>query len=72
LPPDATLTKNFGEIQKGGKRLSAEVFYKDKMLGWLNQGIQLTSIHAALIHNHGYNGSCDSIKRLAHKIKWHH
>lgn len=69
LPPDTLLAKHFGTIQTGGNRVSAAAPYKDKILAWLNQGIRLTAIYAALVRNHGYTGSYDSVKRLASKYR---
>jgi transposase len=69
LPSDETLSKYFkssGQIQTVQSRVLP---YKDEVETWCHQGIQTTTIHAALKRQYGFKGSYESVIRFVRKIK---
>ena len=43
--------------------------YRDQVQTWVSQGIQSTTIHQALVRNHGFTGSYDSVIRFTRTLK---
>ena len=43
--------------------------YRDQVQKWVNQGIQGSTIHQALIRNHQFTGSYDSVIRFVRRLK---
>lgn len=44
-------------------------FYRDQIEAWVKQGIQASTIHAALKRQHNFTGSYNSIQRFVKNIK---
>jgi len=49
-------------------RSSSLLPYQDIIQTWYQQGIQLTTIHATLLREHGFNGGYDSVRRFVKKF----
>lgn len=69
LPDDNELRKYFHEPKYQSANTSKAKFFQSKIERWVEQGIQATTIHAALTREHGFTGSYFSILRLVKKIK---
>lgn len=64
LPDDATLAAAFEAPPARVSNVSSLEPYRAQIQQWFEQGIQGTTIHAALKRNHGYSGSYSSVRRL--------
>ena len=69
LPDDSELAKFFKQPSTTPVTQSSVLPYKKQVEEWCQQGIQGTTIHAALKHQHGFTGSYDSVQRFVKKIK---
>jgi len=67
LPSEETLTLFF-RVNLSSK-LSSVLPYKEQVEIWLSQGIQATTIHAALKRQYGFTGSYDAVQRFIKCIK---
>ena len=68
LPSDDDLLLFFKP--KGSPSTESLAFpYQDQIKLWVSQGIQASTIHAALTRQHGYSGSYNSIQRFVKTIK---
>ncbi len=68
LPDDQTLAA----VLKGPKRPASESIlapYHDKIKSWHQQGIAGTTIHQALVRNHGFTGSYSAVRRYLQQLK---
>lgn len=68
LPEDSVLAEYF-ERPKRKKLVSKAKPYEAQIVQWLQHGIQATTIHATLVHQHGYQGSYFSVLRFINKFK---
>jgi hypothetical protein len=46
--------------------------WRELVAGWLDQGVQGTTIHGALCRDHGYTGSYSSVARIVTSIRGAH
>jgi hypothetical protein len=63
LPSDDELAKYFKQPIISPVTQSAVLPYKDQVEEWCRQGIQGSTIHAALQRQHGFTGSYDSVQK---------
>ena len=68
LPEDHELQHFFKE-KKSYSSVSKAKPFEALITQWLKQGVQATTIHAALIRQYNFSGSYDSILRLVKKVK---
>jgi transposase len=64
LPDDETLAATFANAPRGVTCVSTVAPWREQILRWVADGIQGTTIHAALIRNHGYTGSYSAVRRF--------
>jgi transposase len=69
LPADAELATFFKQPITSPVAQSAVLPYKEQVEEWCRQGIQGTTIYAALQRQHRFIGSYDSVQRFVKKIK---
>ena len=69
LPDDAVLSAQFARHEVlPASCISTLEPWREQISQWHGQGIQGTTIHAALVHNHGYAGSYSSVYRFLHQL----
>ena len=70
LPDDQTLVKFFSKrhLRKSVTEPLA-LPHEAQIRQWVEQGIQASTIHQALVQNHQFSGSYNSIQRFVQKIK---
>ncbi len=68
LPTDEELLKFF-KSRKNVPQSSLTMPYKDQIEEWVKQGIQASTIHAALQRQHGFSGSYNAVQRLVKSLK---
>ena len=70
LPDDATLAAAFERPQQAlpASCVSSLAPWRERISQWHAQGIQGTTIHAALTRDHGYTGSLSSVYRLVGQL----
>ena len=64
MPDDASLGAGLGTPQRPPQNLSSVEPFREQLLAWHGQGIQATTIHRALVRNHGYGGSVHAVYRF--------
>lgn len=69
LPGDEELAKHFKVSMPTPVTQSAVLPYQEQVESWCQQGIQATTIHAALQRQHGFKGSYEAVARFVKKIK---
>jgi transposase len=69
IPDDETLFSFFCKTSLSPITQSSVLPYRTQVEEWCQQGIQGSTIHAALQRQHGYTGSYDSVQRFVKKIK---
>jgi transposase len=70
LPSDDLLSVHFKVSTPTSLTTQSSVLpYKELVETWCQQGIQATTIHAALQRQHGFSGSYESVVRFVRKIK---
>ncbi len=69
LPEDAVLATLFAR-PAGVPRQCVSTLepWRDQIIAWRNEGIQGTTIHAALVRRHGYTGSYASVHRFVRQL----
>ena len=68
LPDDATLSTVFNQTKRGVKQSSIAQVYHVQIEKWYQQGVQVSTIHAALQREYQFTGSYDCIRRLIKKL----
>lgn len=70
LPDDAALAEVFSATSRPTPCVSTLEPFRAQIERWIGEGVQGTTIHAALRRNHGYTGSYSSVRRFvqAHVI----
>jgi transposase len=69
LPDDATLAALFVRKESlPASCVSTLEPWRDQITAWHQEGIQGTTIHAALVRNHGYTGSYSSVHRFVSQL----
>lgn len=69
LPDEAALAEVLGEHRRARSTVSSVEPWRELIAGWLDQGVQGTTIHAALCRNHGFTGSYSSVARIVTSIR---
>jgi len=69
IPDDEMLAKFFSKIPLSPVTQSSVLPYAKQVEEWCQQGIQGSTIHAALQRQHGFTGSYDAVQRFVKKIK---
>ncbi len=64
LPPDAELAERLGRPRAAPAVASLAEPFRERITRWWRRGIQGTTIHAALVRNHGFTGSYSSVRRF--------
>ena len=64
MPDDASLAAGLGTPQRPPQNLSSVEPFREQLLAWHAQGIQATTMHRALVRNHGYGGSVHAVYRF--------
>jgi hypothetical protein len=72
LPPDQTLACHFQRRNNDRLLPSLVEPYSDEVLAWRKDGIQGTTIHAALVRKYGFQGSYSSVRRFLAQLKAEH
>lgn len=69
LPDDAALAAAFARKEGlPASCVSSLEPWREQVTAWHNAGIQGTTIHAALVRNHGYTGSYSSVNRFVGQL----
>lgn len=68
LPTDEELL-TFFKLRKSVPQSSLTTPYKDQIEEWVKQGIQASTIHAALQRQYGFSGSYNAVQRLVKRLK---
>jgi transposase len=69
LPSDDVLAKHFKTQAPTPITQSRVEPYREQVEAWYQQGIQATTIHAALQRQYGFEGSYESVLRFVRKVK---
>jgi transposase len=69
VPDDQTLSQFFHRLHRSSPTQSTVLPYKEQVEAWVKQGIQASTIHAALQRQHGFNGSYDAVQRFVKTMK---
>ena len=64
LPDDDELAAVFASAPRAATCVSTLEPYRVQIERWIAEGIQGTTIHAALVRNHGYRGSYSAVRRF--------
>ena len=64
LPEDAQIAAALGAPRPAASTVSTLQAHRERIAGWLDQGVQGTTILGALRRNHGYQGSYSSVYRM--------
>lgn len=64
LPDDAALAAVFAHKAASPSNVSTLTPYRESITQWIDDGLQGTTIHAALCRNHGYTGSYSAVRRF--------
>ncbi|MDR3490899.1 MAG: IS21 family transposase [Gammaproteobacteria bacterium] len=68
LPTDEELL-TFFKSRKSVPQSALTTPYKDQIEEWVKQGIQASTIHAALQRQYGFSGSYNAVQRLVKRLK---
>jgi transposase len=69
IPTDEVLATFFKQKPSAAVTQSSVLPYKKQIEEWCQQGIQGTTMYAALKRQHGFDGSYDAVQRFVKKIK---
>jgi len=69
LPDASELASHFADKPKSVSTTSLIEPYHDQVKAWLEEGVQGTTIHQALIRRYGFSGSYSSLRRYLSKLK---
>ena len=64
LPEEAAISALLGQVKRPASTVSAAEPWRSQITAWDEQGVQGTTIHAALRRDHGFTGSYSSIARF--------
>lgn len=64
LPDDTELARHLMPAREKPAVASSAEPYREQITRWWRQGIQGTTIHAALVRQHGFTGSYSSVRRF--------
>lgn len=69
LPEEAELAALLGQARRARSTLSSVEPWRGQVKAWVEEGVQGTTIHAALLRNHGYTGSYSAVYRMIADIR---
>lgn len=69
LPDDKVLAAHFRTPGTAPSVQSSVLPYREQVEKWCQQGIQASTIHAALSREHGFSGSYDAVQRFVKKVR---
>src|SRR3990170_2026813 len=69
LPDEAAIAQALGGPRRANSTVSSVEPFRGLVTTWIGQGVQGTTIHAALCRNHGYTGSYSSVARMVSAIR---
>jgi transposase len=72
LPDDATLAEVLQRKPVTLSAASSVAPFRDQVIAWWEAGIQGTTIHRALVRNHGFSGSYSAIRRFLQTLEQRH
>lgn len=73
LPDDAVLAEYFAHTQAlPASCISSIEAWRDQVTQWHSEGIQSTTIHSALVRNHGFKGSYSAVHRFVRQLAHAH
>ena len=72
LPDDATLAQVLGGVRTPPAASSQVAPFREQVIAWWEAGIQGTTIHRALVRNHGFTGSYSSVRRFLQGLERRH
>ena len=72
LPTDAALAQHLGRVHPRPAVTSLAEPHRAQITGWWRQGIQGTTIYAALVRNHGFTASYSSVRRFLATLEGAH
>jgi len=64
MPDDGALCAALSAPRRRAQSLSTVEPFREQLLAWDAQGIQATTVHRALVRNHGYTGSVYALYRF--------
>lgn len=64
MPEDAVLAERFKVPRTATQNLSTVEPHREAVLAWRAQGIGITTMHRALVRNHGFSGSVHTLYRF--------
>ncbi len=67
MPDDAQLASAFKTSRETLQNVSTVEPFRDEVLAWHAQGVQVTTIRQALQRKHGFSGSLHSVYRFVHR-----
>ena len=68
LPSEAELGQAFGQRPTQPGNGSSVAPYQAQILAWVAEGIDGTTIHRALMRNHGFTGSYSAVRRFVQSL----
>ncbi len=68
LPSEAELAEAFSQRSQQAGNGSSVAPYRAKIQAWVAEGIDGTTIHRALVRNHGFTGSYSAVRRFLHSL----
>ena len=69
LPDDAELARRLGRRAVKASSVSLAEPFREQVTQWWSQGIQGTTIHAALVRRYGFQGSYSSVRRFLQGVE---
>jgi len=72
LPDNAELACGFGRRAVKASSISLAEPFRDQITQWWKEGLQGTTIHAALVRRHDFRGSYSSVRRFVQNLEATH
>ena len=72
LPEDAQLSQRLVRRPDKASSVSLAESFRERITQWWGEGIQGTTIHAALVRRHGFRGSYSSVRRFLQGVEAAH
>ena len=69
LPDEGELAAVLGQARRARSTVSSVEPWRAQVTAWVEEGVQGTTIHAALKRNHGYTGSYSAVYRMIAGIR---
>ena len=68
LPSESEVARAFAQRPQQSGIGSSVAPYRVQILAWVAEGIDGTTIHRALVRNHGFTGSYSAVRRFAQSL----